>query len=127
MLAKWKNGCATSDITMDMITDMRFRLKRARAPKIVPTTLLPFTGEEQFRFPRSKKKRIRKKWAKRKRNFRPKTISAIWFKGDLWVAERMYEAFMDRLKRSEDDRFLMAALPSVDINPPIYPGVTNHG
>lgn len=38
---------------------------------------------EQIRFPKSKKKRIRKKWAKRECNFR--TVPMVYFIGDMAV------------------------------------------
>jgi hypothetical protein len=34
-------------------------------------------GHKQFRFPRSKKKRIRKKWSKRPQNYKPVYIEGV--------------------------------------------------
>ena len=36
-------------------------------------------GQEQFRFPRSKKKRIRNKWAKQQKNFRNTFLKELRF------------------------------------------------
>jgi hypothetical protein len=33
----------------------------------------------QVRFPKSKRKRIRKKWAKNRRNYRYEDVEAVWF------------------------------------------------
>lgn len=44
---------------------------------------------EQFRFPRSKKKRIRNKWAKRACNFRPARKMYMDEKGNMYVHESM--------------------------------------
>lgn len=47
---------------------------------------------KQYRFPKSKKKRIRKKWAKNNKYFRMQDVhSAINFDGKLIVSSKMYE------------------------------------
>ncbi len=43
----------------------------------------------QFRFPKSKKKRIRKKWAKRPENWRPNNKAYLAFDGTLYVSPHM--------------------------------------
>lgn len=41
------------------------------------TDTLPITTNQQVKFPRSKKKRIRKKWANQSKNFRQVTTDAL--------------------------------------------------
>ncbi len=43
----------------------------------VQTTRVPVVQFEQFRFPRSKRKRTQKKWAKRQENWRFKDVSYL--------------------------------------------------
>lgn len=50
---------------------------------IVVNPCLPETRREQFRFPRSKKKRIRKKWAKDQRNWRE-----VDARGDIYLVSK---------------------------------------
>lgn len=50
---------------------------------------------EQFRFPRSKKKRIRAKWAKRPANFRP--ARRAYLMGDKLICHPQFAA---KLRRS---------------------------
>lgn len=50
--------------------------------------------DKQFRFPRSKKKRIRRKWAKDKRNIRRGEDVAFRFGDKLMVSPAMYNALM---------------------------------
>lgn len=51
----------------------------------------------QYRFPRSKKKRIRKKWAKNSRNWRHEPMKVIWQMGDTVYA---HPAVIDRIKKA---------------------------
>jgi len=53
----------------------------------------------QYRFPRSKKKRIRKKWAKDKRNWRHEPMKVIWQMGNTVFA---HPAVIDRIKKAVD-------------------------
>ena len=57
--------------------------------QIVPEEYL--MASAQFKFPRSKKVRIRKKWKKNKDNFRL-SPHAIMVSGKMMVSQRMYEA-----------------------------------
>lgn len=57
-----------------------------------------FTRKEQVRFPRSKRRRIRKKWAKREENYRTKILDDILeIHGVLYMhprtARRLQDAF----------------------------------
>lgn len=45
--------------------------------RIVADKYCPLTVRRQFRFPRSKKKRIRKKWAKDQRNWRDENVAFL--------------------------------------------------
>lgn len=52
----------------------------------------------QYRFPRSKKKRIRKKWRKRRENFRPKTsYRAIMMGNTVYVHSKIIDAWKKAL------------------------------
>lgn len=59
---------------------------------VVVSQFLPRFKLVQFRFPRSKKKRIRKKWSKQERNFKlVKHEAAAWRVGDtLYVHPTTY-------------------------------------
>jgi hypothetical protein len=52
-----------------MASDRIFPIPSFSGVEVVVTTLLPTFHYKQNRFPRSKKKRIRNKWAKDMRNF----------------------------------------------------------
>ena len=49
--------------------------------------MMPRTMRVQFRFPRSKKRRIQKKWAKQARNFRYESVAWLVDKSKLMKVE----------------------------------------
>jgi len=57
----------------------------------------------QFRFPRSKKKRIRKKWAKQERNYKRIPSKSIYKIGDaIYVHPILYEQLKKTLERENE-------------------------
>lgn len=62
--------------------------------KIFQSTLLQ--KQVQFRFPRSKKKRIKRKWQKDKRNFRIESNQAIIAGDKIFVSPEVYQAIRDK-------------------------------
>ena len=60
---------------------------------ILPPHLLP-RHRVQYRFPRSKSRRIRKRWAKRRRNYRMEAdqMAAYYVHDALYVGPAMYAA-----------------------------------
>jgi hypothetical protein len=56
--------------------------------RVVDEKLL--TWPVQYRFPRSKKKRIQKKWKKDKANYKPKQ-HVIMVKGGMWLTQEALE------------------------------------
>lgn len=60
----------TDRITFDDILDLAAKLPLGPPPPCIVTS---HCCREQFRFPRTKKRRIRRKWAKRPENWRPIT------------------------------------------------------
>lgn len=75
---------------------------RAPCVKIIVSPHLSELEHEwkQVRFPRSKKKRIRKKWAKNRMNFVYRFVgSKIFRSGDSWlVSPRTYNALKEQLR-----------------------------
>lgn len=65
---------------------------------VVVTPTLPIRKLEQFRFPRSKRKRIRKKWARKTENFRVKTTEAFLTDGALFVSLASYRRLKDAIE-----------------------------
>jgi hypothetical protein len=57
-------------------------------PKIVTSTAMV----EQFRFPRSKRRRIRAKWEKRPRNFRPMRAAFFYEAGNVIYCHPQFAA-----------------------------------
>lgn len=56
---------------------------------------------EQFRFPRSKKKRIRNKWSKNKNNFRPITNRAFKYQGKIFC----HPIFAEKMRKIQDGAY----------------------
>lgn len=56
---------------------------------------------EQFRFPRSRKKRIRNKWAKRPENFRP-SVKAVYQMGDTIICHPKMAALIRKTLRNNN-------------------------
>lgn len=70
---------------------------------LVSTSLIEFY---QFRFPKSKKKRIRKKWSKRKENYREK-LKAVKLGDILYVSPSFLEVLKkDAIQCDENDLLL---------------------
>lgn len=72
----------------------------------------PFTGIKlvadpwmfdrvQFRFPRSKKKRIRKKWAKDQKNYKNVPWDKVYKIGDTFI---MHPTLLDQVRKACDDQ-----------------------
>ena len=61
--------------------------------QVVVNDLVCVTNEwKQYRFPKSKKKRIRKKWAKKAFNYKVLELhKAIQFDGKLYVSKKTFE------------------------------------
>ena len=55
---------------------------------LISTTLIEFY---QYRFPKSKKKRIRKKWSKNKANYREKDKVVLYKRDILFVNPSLFE------------------------------------
>jgi len=56
-------------------------------PKVIVSPHLPKFEMKQFRFPKTKKKRIQKKWAKQEKNFKQVKIKRLCvFIGDTIIA-----------------------------------------
>lgn len=55
------------------------------------------TIKEQFRFPRTKKRRIRNKWSKREENWRPSSKALIMHKV-MYVHPKFYDQLLNALK-----------------------------
>jgi hypothetical protein len=53
--------------------------------KIISAPRLNVTDRVQYRFPHSKKRRVRKKWAARERNWRSVEPDAVFMRGDTLV------------------------------------------
>jgi len=54
---------------------------------------------KQYRFPKSKKKRIRKKWSKRSKNFRMQDVHRMIVMKDerrVFVSQKMYDKLKER-------------------------------
>ena len=69
---------------------------------LVSTSLIEFY---QFRFPKSKKKRIRKKWSKRKENYREK-LKAVKLGDTLYVSPSYFEVLKKDAIQSDHNNFL---------------------
>lgn len=73
----------------------------------IPVVLNPFLIEwKQYRFPRSKKKRIRAKWAKRQENYRMVPVyDVIWLSsGKLMMHPETYKAIIQTQRDHERNR-----------------------
>jgi len=57
---------------------------------LVSTTLIELY---QYRFPKSKKVRIRKKWRKRKENYRERDVAVQFDRDTLFVSPSLFEKF----------------------------------
>ena len=62
---------------------------------IVNNTLCVATELKQYRFPKSKKVRIRKKWKKRSTNYRPAVVHRMYVIGDKLIVSSLT---LERLK-----------------------------
>ena len=84
----WKDICTTSSSTtqntsFDKLRETLGNLLERKAPasfKLVSSTLM--SERKQFRFPKSKKKRIRKKWSKRESNYRYEPMKQYYIIND---------------------------------------------
>jgi hypothetical protein len=66
--------------------------------RIIANPYTPETVKQQFKFPRSKKKRIRKKWARNPKYRRE--VPAIWqMDGYLIMHPKTYARLMERFKK----------------------------
>lgn len=53
----------------------------------------------QYRFPRSKKKRIREKWAKQGKNYKYRTFQrAVYYNNTLYVSKAVFNRLMEETK-----------------------------
>ncbi len=59
---------------------------------VTPNVFMPETKRVQFRFPRSKRRRIRKKWRKRAANFREEPVAWL-IGGEVFCHPNVYEKF----------------------------------
>lgn len=57
---------------------------------LVSTSLIEYY---QYRFPKSKKKRIRRKWARRKENYRERDSAVLFDEDTLFVSPSLFEKF----------------------------------
>ena len=78
--------------------------------KIVGDMLMVRSQHRQFRFPRSKKRRIRNKWAKRAENFRDYPV-VYMIDGVMHVHPDWYDALLAAALRKQSGR---PVLPSED-------------
>jgi hypothetical protein len=80
---------------------------------IVKNPMLRSRQYVQYRFPKSKKKRIRKKWAKRPQNYRYHTeYQSVVIDGTIYVHPDVYELLKE--KRSNDPMLRFVDTP---VNP----------
>ncbi len=78
--------------------------------ELLPNPIVTPAMREQFRFPRSKKKRIRKKWRKRRENWRAMSVAYRLPGGQLIMHPSVYaqlQVELDR-RRVEKGRSLRA-------------------
>ena len=61
------------------------------------------TWPAQYRFPRSKKKRIQKKWRKNKQNYRP-TTHAVMMNGKIAITQRIADALKRKAAPTTTDK-----------------------
>lgn len=78
--------------------------------EVIPDSYMVDTVYEQFRFPRSKKKRMRKKWAKDPHNWR--TRSVPWDKAYVLGKQILvaHPEMIDRIQRQVEDAIERKAL-----------------
>lgn len=76
----------------------------ASAHNIIVNDLLCVKKElKQYRFPKSKKKRVKRKWAKMRHNFRLEDVhTSISVNGDLFVSTKIYNKIKELLLQGEN-------------------------
>lgn len=74
-------------------------IKSRRKIKVVLSEMLPFHTEEQYRFPRSKKNRINKKWRKNANNWRVEAVHYLMIDGVLVLSGNAWTQLQ------QDERF----------------------
>lgn len=102
-------GSSSAVFNLDTFKEITARLAPAKPAPIITTSVYALR-REQFRFPTSRKKRIRKKWAKREGNYRQVPclikIAAIGTMPERWIVHpQLWEKF-----RREVGRFDMKEL-----------------
>lgn len=76
-------------LTIDIIEEMYENLNKSNSLKNLKIYQSEFL-EEQFRFPKSKKRRICKKWYNKKENWRPITDRAFKFSDECIVCHPVF-------------------------------------
>jgi hypothetical protein len=73
---------------------------------VVPEEAVAVKKNRQFRFPKTKKKRILKKWAKRKENWRMEVVknkeNVVFFDGAMLVSQKM----LDKLREEAAEKVM---------------------
>lgn len=66
----------------------------------ISNTICLVADYKQYRFPKSKKKRIRAKWTKNKQNFRFEESDRVICIGDtVYMSQKQYDKFSKKLKQ----------------------------
>lgn len=95
----------SESLTFDVIRAAADKVHGLPAIRVIESPYVPRFKLEQFRFPRSKKRRIRKKWAARQQNFKQVPNTTLYYlpkQGVIYChpesAAKLYAAMMEPTK-----------------------------